>query len=271
MTEEERKARRREYDQRHYAANREKRCAQRRQYRAEHLEQEKATQRKYREANKDQVIAKQRQYYEENKDRLLEQKRQQYAANRVIYLERGRQWRLANKKRTQRYNQQYREQNRDHLIAQSRERYYADPARQLEYNRQWRARNIEKRRQQILVSNMRRRVLKSKAVTAGVPHPTAAAMTRRVWLFGNCCAYCGSDGPLHLDHVEPLARGGMHTPENLVPACQRCNLSKQAKPVETWYLQQPFFSAERWEALQAHTGRQWSGPKQLSLLDCLTA
>jgi len=71
--------------------------------------------------------------------------------------------------------------------------------------------------------------------------------------------------------VEPLARGGLHTPDNLVPACQRCNLSKLAKPVEAWYLSQPFFSIDRWEALQAHTGRRWSAAEQLSLMNLLSA
>jgi len=91
----------------------------------------------------------------------------------------------------------------------------------------------------------------------------------RIRIFDNSCAYCGSNEPFHLDHVDPLARGGLHTPSNLAPACQRCNLSKSAKPVEAWYLSQPFFSPERLEFLQAHTGRQWSTAEQLSLLSLL--
>ena len=116
-----------------------------------------------------------------------------------------------------------------------------------------------------------RRARKANAIDPGAPQVTAYATARRAWLFNNACAYCGSDGPLHLDHVEPLALGGLHTPDNLVPACQRCNLSKHAKPVEAWYLSQPFFSPERWEALQAHTGRRWSAAEQLSLMDLLSA
>jgi 5-methylcytosine-specific restriction endonuclease McrA len=98
---------------------------------------------------------------------------------------------------------------------------------------------------------------------------TAAIVDRCFLLFGNSCAYCGSDGSLHLDHVDPLTRGGLHTPSNLAPACQRCNRSKSSKPVEAWYLGQPFFSPERWETLQAHTGRQWSTAEQLTLLSLL--
>ena len=42
------------------------------------------------------------------------------------------------------------------------------------------------------------------------------------------CAYCGKRPRLiTMDHVVPLARGGKHCPENVVPACKSCNCSKQ--------------------------------------------
>jgi 5-methylcytosine-specific restriction endonuclease McrA len=47
------------------------------------------------------------------------------------------------------------------------------------------------------------------------------------------CVYCGEKGGT-VDHVIPLARGGAHTAENLVPACQRCNDSKGTHLVEEW-------------------------------------
>lgn len=46
------------------------------------------------------------------------------------------------------------------------------------------------------------------------------------------CAYCGrgeTDGVrLHIDHLVPVARGGATTLDNLVTACQECNLGKSA-------------------------------------------
>jgi 5-methylcytosine-specific restriction endonuclease McrA len=47
---------------------------------------------------------------------------------------------------------------------------------------------------------------------------------------GHHCVGCG--GRLlkfHLDHIEPLARGGSHEPENLQLLCPPCNLRKGAK------------------------------------------
>jgi hypothetical protein len=52
---------------------------------------------------------------------------------------------------------------------------------------------------------------------------------------GEVCAYCAStEGPFHIDHVEPVARGGTNDPANLCVACKDCNLSKGAKSVDEW-------------------------------------
>jgi hypothetical protein len=40
------------------------------------------------------------------------------------------------------------------------------------------------------------------------------------------CVYCLRRAPLTQDHVEPLARGGAHAIDNVVPACLTCNTSK---------------------------------------------
>ena len=45
--------------------------------------------------------------------------------------------------------------------------------------------------------------------------------------FNSRCAYCHRPKEhLTKDHVIPLNRGGPHIPDNLVPACKRCNSSK---------------------------------------------
>jgi 5-methylcytosine-specific restriction endonuclease McrA len=37
-----------------------------------------------------------------------------------------------------------------------------------------------------------------------------------------------------MDHVVPLARGGGHSIDNVVPACRPCNRSKGGKLVADW-------------------------------------
>jgi hypothetical protein len=45
--------------------------------------------------------------------------------------------------------------------------------------------------------------------------------------YGDRCAYCLKplDEP-HMDHIDPLARGGQHIPLNVAPACPACNSRK---------------------------------------------
>jgi 5-methylcytosine-specific restriction endonuclease McrA len=40
------------------------------------------------------------------------------------------------------------------------------------------------------------------------------------------CQYCGSTKHLTIDHVTPRSRGGLHTWDNVVAACERCNSQK---------------------------------------------
>jgi 5-methylcytosine-specific restriction endonuclease McrA len=50
-------------------------------------------------------------------------------------------------------------------------------------------------------------------------------------LQGGRCAYCRArlNGGGHLDHIQPLARGGTNWPANLQLTCQPCNNRKHAK------------------------------------------
>ncbi len=54
------------------------------------------------------------------------------------------------------------------------------------------------------------------------------------------CAYCGIrlfweiPGDVHIDHIQPLARGGSNWPDNLACTCADCNLSKVDKNLDEW-------------------------------------
>lgn len=48
------------------------------------------------------------------------------------------------------------------------------------------------------------------------------------------CFYCNSQQPNRWDHLHPVSRGGHTVPGNLVPACGRCDDSKQDRDLEEW-------------------------------------
>jgi len=69
--------------------------------------------------------------------------------------------------------------------------------------------------------------------------PISEMLTSTEWLAilaeaGGHCAYCDKEAKLTLDHVIPLSKGGKHSKDNVVPACEHCNKSKGNKTLEAW-------------------------------------
>jgi hypothetical protein len=48
------------------------------------------------------------------------------------------------------------------------------------------------------------------------------------------CVYCDNVAATRWDHLHPVSKGGDSRPGNLVPACGRCDDSKQDNTVEQW-------------------------------------
>lgn len=93
----------------------------------------------------------------------------------------------------------------------------------------------------VLVMRGRRLVWPKWADATGPGFPLTAAFERRRAVAlrkqvmardGNTCRYCGcaTQRP-HVDHVQPISRGGKSTLDNLVVACAPCNLSKGSREV----------------------------------------
>jgi len=75
---------------------------------------------------------------------------------------------------------------------------------------------------------------------------------KRAWLKavvftrdGYRCMYCGSRKDLQLDHIKPVIYGQEDTPENMVTACARCNLSKGCRTPEEWIADRPRYLPAR--------------------------
>lgn len=61
-----------------------------------------------------------------------------------------------------------------------------------------------------------------------VPHDRTVAVNRRTVFArdGHRCQYCGSPAE-SIDHVLPRSKGGLHSWDNVVAACRRCNTRKE--------------------------------------------
>ncbi|MFD6361240.1 HNH endonuclease [Streptomyces roseolus] len=73
-----------------------------------------------------------------------------------------------------------------------------------------------------------------------LPKPLTRAEILRRWeeLEWWSCVYCdspfGQKVVAEVDHIRPLAKGGVDAWENLAPACQGCNRDKADRDVEQW-------------------------------------
>ncbi|MEW1551403.1 HNH endonuclease [Streptomyces tsukubensis] len=55
-----------------------------------------------------------------------------------------------------------------------------------------------------------------------------------MWACSYCDAAFGQTVVAEIDHVIPLAKGGLHEWSNLAPACRECNRSKSDTDVVEW-------------------------------------
>ncbi|MGI8868029.1 MAG: HNH endonuclease [Mycobacteriales bacterium] len=65
-----------------------------------------------------------------------------------------------------------------------------------------------------------------------VPYRATVPLTRKAVFArdGGRCVYCRAPAT-SLDHVVPRSRGGMHTWDNVVASCRRCNHTKADRPL----------------------------------------
>ena len=73
----------------------------------------------------------------------------------------------------------------------------------------------------------------------------AREMRKSAWwknqLGKGVCHYCEgrfSPSDLTMDHRQPIARGGVTSKSNVVPACKACNTEKQSKTASEFALSQ---------------------------------
>ena len=110
-----------------------------------------------------------------------------------------------------------------------RKYYHAHSSSRLAYHKAWYKTKKAKARRKAAQERRKARL----ALT-----PAHMVMTWLEWEeiltdFKHCCAYCGGTedekGPMQQDHVIPVAKGGLHTADNVVPCCGDCNRRKATK------------------------------------------
>lgn len=166
-------------------------------------------------------------YHEQNKANAKVRNAANYAGNKEARNAASRQWRESNKERAVELGRAYYQQNKDRLLEKSNERYQGKGEEIRARLAAYRAANPETRR--AIDARMR-----AKRKSAPGSH-TAADISKLMKLQRGKCIVCKCDirNSYHVDHIEPLARGGSNDRDNLQLLCPPCNKRKHARdPIE---------------------------------------
>lgn len=101
------------------------------------------------------------------------------------------------------------------------------------YIRVWFAENRAERNEKISAAGHKRR---ARLLDASSPGVTPAEWCAILVEHGHACVYCGAKGRLTREHLIPIARGGRDEPANVAPACRRCNVQKNKKTPEEYFM-----------------------------------
>jgi 5-methylcytosine-specific restriction endonuclease McrA len=115
------------------------------------------------------------------------------------------------------------ERHKDKRLSERRDYYTRNRERLIAMSLQWTKDNPER-------AALASRLKKQRRRAAGVL--TADEWRQIQAQYGHLCLACGSDGPLTIDHIVPVSRGGSNTAANVQPLCGPCNSAKATKTID---------------------------------------
>lgn len=148
-----------------------------------------------------------RRWYAKYGDRIRRKARDEYAADPQKFRQRRKLYAKNNKEKKAARFRRWREKNRDHHRA---------------YNRQWALNNYDK------VRTFKRNAKAKRKCVEGSHKAEDIQTIRKAQR--EQCAYCRLKlgDRFHVDHIQPLCRGGTNDRANLQLLCANCNLRKGA-------------------------------------------
>lgn len=222
------------YEKRRWNENRDRFRRDKRERRQLHVETERFRDRQRYQRDKDKRLALNRKWRERNRQRFIEMARKYHADHRKQSNNRRKAAYHNNILAEREKRKNWRSDNRERLAALCRE-YYTVHKERLKANvKEWRRQHLP----QVLAANQRRR-----AMLSGCPGKHTAKDVGDIWdKQGRKCAVPNCPHPIaasgknkyHVDHIQPLSRGGSNWPENLQILCQIHNLQKHARDPYEW-------------------------------------
>lgn len=177
---------------------------------------------KYAE-KRDEILAKKAEYFKANKQKIAEYQRKHYLENRDAIIAKEAARRGSERPERAEWQREYRKANPELARQRDREYYQKDREKKLKQKSEWGKTPEGKIKQK--AKNHARRARKNSVVST-----LAASDLKEIRdKAKGRCFYCRVKGPLALDHIIPICKGGPHSRDNVVMACRSCNSSKGPK------------------------------------------
>jgi 5-methylcytosine-specific restriction endonuclease McrA len=178
-------------------------------------------------AHPERVRAIKRSWEKNNPAKVRESRRQSWERNRAAFNARARAWAAANPAKVRAKTKKWR---KDHPEAYKKQ--YA----------RWRRANpnsVSAASRKYIAANKDARVILQAKRNARKRTAPGRGISRQDWrdihsASLGLCSYCGRRVKLTLDHIDPLALGGEHDPDNAAAACKSCNSSKNGLRLIMW-------------------------------------
>lgn len=213
MTKEEMAAHRKAYNKAYREKHREEILKREARYRAENPEKIREIQAASREKRKEKIAATSAAWYSKNKGKVAEKKRRFREENKELCDQRARAWNEANPEKVIAARAASRLRHKDKIA-------------------EYRAANLDKFR--VYAHNRRQRKRGDRL---------SPDIVEKLMGLQSCkCAACkvSLQHGYHIDHIEPLARGGANSDSNIQLLCPTCNVRKSARdPID--FMQQKGF------------------------------
>lgn len=206
--------------------------------------------------NKEKLQERSKEYYKNNykgNEDLKVKNSERYYKNKDKIIEKSRKYSKENREKINETRRKYNEKNSERI--KERRRIYNEGHK--EVKRLWQQNNKDK----VNIQKQARRASKKE-----LPN----TLNEKQWnmikeKFNNKCCYCGEETPLEQEHFIPISKGGEYTVNNIIPACKRCNCSKNNSDFVKWYIKQKFYSKKREQLIFKHLSYKEDN-QQLSLI-----
>ena len=206
----------------------------------------------WQEENKERFLANGKAWREANPDKMKELRVSWRETNKEHMKEYGKSYRENNVDKERIRHKIYGESNKEKIAVTSKLWAVKNKERIAVTSKNWREENRD--RMNTLCRNWRKENPDKQIITLhkyrSRKKKLPNTLTDKQWefcqtKFDKCCAYCGNNAKLTVEHFIPVSKSGELTINNIIPICKRCNSSKNNKDFFDWYPKQFFYNKKR--------------------------